>query len=110
MAVRRRQNCSFGVVSVYNLLQSIHLLADTALNFTEKCLLGIEPNTTRIQQHLENSLMLATALNTHIGYDKAAKIVKKAYTEDKTLKEAALELGLLTEAEFDKIVDPKKMI
>lgn len=100
----------FKPLIIYNLLQSIHLLADIAKNFTDKCLIGITPNTPRIEQHLENSLMLATALNTHIGYDKASKIVKKAYDEDKTLKEAALELGLLTEAEFDKIVDPKKMI
>lgn len=100
----------FKPLIIYNLLKSIHLLADIAKNFTDKCLIGIEPNHFHIEQNLENSLMLATALNTHIGYDKASKIVKKAYDEDKTLKEAALELGLLTEAEFDKIVDPKKMI
>ena len=97
-------------VMIYNLLQSIDLLGDTALNFTEKCVRGIEPNLERIQLHLQNSLMLATALNTHIGYDKASQIVKKAYEENKTLKQAALELKFLTEKEFDEIVDPKKMV
>lgn len=100
----------FRPVLIYNLLQSIRLLGDTALNFTEKCVQGIEPNKERIAFHLENSLMLATALNTHIGYDKASQIVKKAYKEGTTLKEAALALGLLTEKEFDEIVDPKKMV
>lgn len=100
----------FKPVMIYNLLQSIRLLGDMALNFTEKCLKGIEPNRKRIEEHLNNSLMLATALNTVIGYDKASQIVKKAYQEHKTLKAAALELKLLTEKEFDSIVDPKKMI
>ncbi len=100
----------FKPVMIYNLLQSIQLLGDTARNFTEKCVVGIEPNLERIQQHLENSLMLATALNTVIGYDKASQIVKKAYTENKTLKASALELKLLTEKEFDEIVDPSKMV
>lgn len=99
----------FKPVMIYNLLQSIRLLGDMALNFTEKCLKGIEPNRKRIEAHLNNSLMLATALNTVIGYDKASQIVKKAYQEHKTLKEAALELKLLSEKEFDSIVDPTKM-
>jgi len=100
----------FKPVLIYNLLQSIHLLADMAKNFTEKCLVGIEPNKEQIEIHLNRSLMLATSLNTVIGYDKASQIVKKAYSEGKTLKEAALELKLLTEEEFDKIVDPSKMV
>ncbi len=100
----------FRPVIIYNVLQSICLLADVSLNFAEKCVEGIEPNKEQIQKHLENSLMLATALNTIIGYDKASQIVKKAYQENKTLKAAALELKLLTEKEFDEIVDPHKMI
>lgn len=100
----------FRPMMIYNLLQSIRLLSDSASNFCDKCLEGVEPNISRIEMHLANSLMLATALNTHIGYDKAAQIVKKAYQEDKTLKQAALELKLLTEEEFEKIIDPKKMV
>lgn len=100
----------FKPVMIYNLLQSMHLLGDAALNFTQKCLVGIEPNQKRIFANLDKSLMLATALNPEIGYDKAAQIVKKAYHEDITLKEAALELGFLTAERFDQIVDPKKMV
>lgn len=100
----------FKPMMIYNLLQSIHLLGDMARNFTEKCVVGIEPNLDQIGHHLENSLMLATALNTKIGYDKASQIVKKAYEENKTLRQAALELNLLSESEFDQIVDPKKMV
>ncbi len=100
----------FKPMMIYNLLQSIHLLADVSKNFHDKCLVGIRPNLKRIQHHLDHSLMLATTLNPIIGYDKASKIVQKAYKEDKTLKEAALELGFLTEKEFDEHVDPKKMI
>lgn len=100
----------FRPVMIHNLLQSIRLLGDVARNFTEKCLVGITPNEERIQMHLNNSLMLATILNPVIGYDKAAQIVKKAFGEGKTLKEAALALGYLTAEEFDKIVDPSKMV
>lgn len=100
----------FKPVMIYNLIQSIHLLADSAMSFTEKCLVGIKPNRKRIKEHLENSLMLATALNTKIGYDKASQIVKKAYEENITLKEAALKLRFLSSGEFDRIVDPKKMV
>jgi len=100
----------FKPMLIYNLLQSIQLLGDVARNFTEKCVVGIEPDLHQIEKHLENSLMLATALNTTIGYDKASQIVKKAYRENKTLRQAALELNLLTYDEFDEIVDPKKMI
>ncbi|MBI2743476.1 MAG: class II fumarate hydratase [Chlamydiales bacterium] len=100
----------FKPVMIYNLLQSIRLLGDVALNFHKRCLVGIEPNKKRIAEHLNNSLMLATALNPAIGYDKAAKVVQKAYTEGTTLKEAAVSLGFLTPEKFDEIVDPKKMI
>lgn len=94
---------------IYNLIQSIRLLADGAANFTTKCVTGIEANKGRIKEHLDRSLMLATALNKEIGYDKASQIVKKAYQEDSTLKEAALALGFLTAEQFDLIVDPEKM-
>ena len=97
-------------VMIYNLLQSITLLADGAQNFTEKCVKEIEPDVEVVNNYLNRSLMLATALNGEIGYDKASKIVKKAYLEGSTLKESALSLGLLDEKSFDQIVDPKKMI
>lgn len=100
----------FKPLMIYNVLQSIRLLADVAINFQDKCLTGILPNHKKIQEHLNNSLMLATALNPVIGYDRAAKAVAKAHREDKTLKAVILELGLLSEEEFDQIVDPKKMI
>ena len=100
----------FKPVIIYNLLQSIHLLADVALSFNDKCVAGIEPNEKRIREHLNNSLMLATALNSEIGYDNASKIVKKAHAEGITLKESALAQGILTERKFDEIVDPKKMV
>jgi fumarate hydratase class II len=100
----------FKPVIIYNLLQSIRLLSDVAKNFHDKCLVGIKPNLKKIKEHLESSLMLATALNPVIGYDKAAKIVQKAYKEGLTLKQATLKLGYLTSKQFDQIVDPKKMI
>ncbi len=100
----------FKPVMIYNLLQSIRLLGDVAVNFHDKCLIGIRPNTKRIQEHLENSLMLATALNPVIGYDKASQVVQKAYKEGLTLKQAAVDLGVLTAEEFDRVVDPRKMI
>ncbi len=100
----------FKPVMIYNLLQSARLLADGADSFRVNCVEGIEPNLTRIDKHLKNSLMLVTALNPHIGYDNAAGIAKKAHQENKTLKEAAIESGLLSESDFDKWVDPSKMI
>ena len=100
----------FKPVMIYNLLQSIRLLGDAAKSFTERCIVGIKANEKRIQDLLERSLMLATALNKELGYDVAAKIVRKAYQENLSLKEAALKLGVLTEEKFDQIVDPKKMI
>ncbi len=100
----------FKPVMIANLLQSARLLGDACVSFTEHAVNGIEANESRIAQNLENSLMLVTALNTHIGYENAAKIAKKAHTENTTLREAAMELGLLTDAEFTEWVDPRKMI
>lgn len=93
-----------------NVLQSARLLGDACISFNDKCAVGIVPNHEVIRKHLQNSLMLVTALNPHIGYENAAKIAKKAHKENKTLKEAAVELGLVTEAQFDQWVDPAKMI
>lgn len=100
----------FKPVMIYNLLESMRILGDAALSFKERCVDGIQPNEERIKQLLEQSLMLATALNTEIGYDSAAKIVKKAFSEGITLKKAALSLGLLDEETFDRVVDPSKMV
>lgn len=95
---------------IYNLLTSATLLGDACLSFNDNCAIGIEPNDSAIETHLENSLMLVTALNTHIGYENAAKIAKKAHSDGSTLREAAIELNLVTNEEFDAWVDPKKMI
>jgi fumarate hydratase class II len=100
----------FKPVMISNLLQSARLLGDACVSFNDNCVAGIKANLEYIKKNLENSLMLVTALNTHIGYDNAAKIAKKAHAEGKTLKEAALELNLLTEDEFNKWVDPSKML
>merc|ERR1712232_33473 len=94
----------------HNVLESIRLLADGATSFTENCVVGIEARPKQIQTHLERSLMLVTALNPHIGYEKSAKIAKLAEKKDLSLKEAALELGFLTAEDFDKWVDPSKML
>lgn len=93
-----------------NVLQSARLLGDACVSFADKCAAGIEPNLPVIRKHLENSLMLVTALNPHIGYYKAAEIAKKAHKEGKTLKEAALELGYVTAEQFDAWVRPEDMI
>jgi fumarate hydratase class II len=100
----------FKPVIAANVLQSARLLGDACVSFNDKCAEGIEPNEPVIRQHLENSLMLVTALNTHIGYENAAKIAKKAHKENKTLREAAIELGLLTSEQFDEWVRPEKMV
>ena len=100
----------FKPVIIFNVLNSIRLLSDACESFTDNCVVGIEANKKNIEKHLENSLMLVTALNPHIGYDNAAKVAKKAHKENKTLKEAAVELGLLTAEKFDEIVRPEKMI
>ena len=93
----------------YNLLQSIRLLVDTCDSFNDHCAVGIEPVTEKIDYFLHNSLMLVTALNRHVGYENAAKIAKTAYKENKTLKQVAVELGLLTDAQFDEWVKPEAM-
>lgn len=100
----------FKPMMAFNLLNSAKLLADACVSFNNNCAVGIEPNNSRIKEHVNNSLMLVTALNTHIGYDNAAKIAKKAYNDGSTLKEAAMELGLLTEEQFNEWVRPEKMI
>ena len=100
----------FKPVIIFNFLTSARLIADCCHSFVEHCVDGIEANTSRIKMHVDNSLMLVTALNTHIGYDKAAEIAKKAHKEDKTLKQAALALGYLTAAEFDKWVKAEDMV
>jgi len=97
-------------VTIYNFLQSIRLLSDSLTSFTNNLVVGITPNKERIDYYLKNSLMLVTALNPIIGYDNSAKIAKKAHREGLTLKEAAMKLGLLTEEEFDKVLDPSKMV
>jgi fumarate hydratase class II len=99
----------FKPLLISNLLMSARLLGDACVSFNDNCALGIEPNMAAINKNLENSLMLVTALNPHIGYDNSAKIAKKAHKEHKTLREATLELGLLTDEAFTRIVDPKKM-
>jgi fumarate hydratase class II len=99
----------FKPVMIYNLLQSIRLIADSCRSFNDHCVVGIEPNKIQIEKHLNGSLMLVTALNPHIGYDNAAKVAKKAYQENSTLKEAAASLNLLTPEEFDENVRPEKM-
>jgi fumarate hydratase class II len=99
----------FKPMMIHNLLHSAEILADSMRTFREKCIEGIVPNRDVIKSHLENSLMLVTALNNHIGYDKAAKIAKKAHQEGTTLREAALELNYLTNEEFDQWVRPEEM-
>ncbi len=100
----------FKPVMINALLQSATLLADACLSFNDYCVIGIEPNKGRIEENLRNSLMLVTALNIHIGYDNAARIAKKAHADNLTLKKAALELGLLTEQQFDEWIVPEEMI
>src|SRR5690606_3578385 len=100
----------FKPVIIYNVLQSIRLLSDACESFTDHCVDGIAANEVNIKKHVQNSLMLVTSLNPHIGYDNAAKVAKKAHKENKTLKEAAIELGLLTAEKFDEVVRPEKMI
>jgi fumarate hydratase class II len=100
----------FKPVIIHNVLQSIRLLADSFLGFNEHCAAGIKANKEKIQELMEKSLMLVTALNKHIGYDKAAALAKKAHKDGTTLKEAALELGYLTASQFDEWVNPKNML
>ena len=100
----------FKPVIASNVLQSARLIGDACVSFNDKCAEGIMPNEPVIRQHLENSLMLVTALNPHIGYENAAKIAKKAHKENKTLRETAIELGLLTSEQFEVWVRPEKMV
>ncbi|MDA9774354.1 class II fumarate hydratase [Saprospiraceae bacterium] len=100
----------FKPMMVFNFLMSAQLIGDACVSFNDNCAVGIEPNQGRITENLNNSLMLVTALNTKIGYDKSAEIAKKAYKEGTTLKAAALKLKYLTEKEFDQWVRPEKMI
>ena len=100
----------FKPLIAYNFALSARLLADGCDSFRENCVVGIEPDLDRIRQNLQGSLMLVTALNPHIGYDKAAKIAKHAHQKGLTLKQAALELGLVTEQQFDEWVRPEKMV
>lgn len=100
----------FKPVMIYNLLMAARLIGDACVSFNDNCAIGIKANEVAIQHNLENSLMLVTALNPHIGYENAAKIAKKAHHENKTLRAAAIELGLVTDEQFTQWVDPKKMI
>lgn len=100
----------FKPVIIFNFLQSVKLLAETCIMFKMHCAEGIEPNNDKIKHYVENTLMLVTALNPHIGYDNAAKIAKHAHKHGSTLKEAAIELGLLTAEDFDKFVRPENML
>jgi fumarate hydratase class II len=99
----------FKPVIAANVLQSARLIGDACVSFADNCAVGIQANRPVIQKHLENSLMLVTALNPHIGYDKAAKIAKTAHAEGSTLREAALKLGYVTNEEFDAWVKPEDM-
>ncbi len=99
----------FKPVIAYNFLQSAQLLADSMLSFNDRCVIGLEPNHEQIEKNLNDSLMLVTALNPHIGYENAAKIAKTAFAENKTLKETAVELGFLSAEEFDSYIKPEEM-
>jgi fumarate hydratase, class II len=100
----------FKPVMIYNFLHSARLLGDGCISFNDKCAAGIEPITENIKKHVDNSLMLVTALNTKIGYYKAAEIAQKAHKEGTTLKEMAVKLGYVTPQEFDEWVDPGDMV
>jgi len=100
----------FKPVIAYNFLQSVRLLADGAKSFNDHCAVGIEPDRARIKQLMDQSLMLVTALNRKIGYDNAAKIAKNAHKKGTTLRESAIELGLLSGEEFDAEVKPEQMV
>tara|TARA_S200000501_G_C20870134_1_gene763848 strand:- start:3770 stop:5164 length:1395 start_codon:yes stop_codon:yes gene_type:complete len=97
-------------VLAYNILQSIQLLADSSLSFSSNAITGLKANKKRIDHNLHNSLMLVTALNPHIGYDKAAEVAKKAYEEKTSLKQSVISLGYMSDEDFDKLVQPEKMI
>ena len=100
----------FKPVIAHNILQSIDIMADSTKNFAQYCVKGIKANKKKIKDHLDNSLMLVTALAPHIGYDNAAKIAKMALKNNTTLKQETLKTGLVNEKEYERIVDPRKMI
>ena len=100
----------FKPVLIYNLLQSAKLIGDACESFRSNCVEGLEANEERISSLMQQSLMLVTALNPHIGYDNAARVAKKAYAENTTLKEAAVSLDLLSASDFDRLVKPEEMI
>ena len=100
----------FMPVIINNFLESVNLLADAMRSFNKNCVCGITPNKEKIQENMEKSLMLVTALNPHIGYENAAKIAKLAHKETSTLKQAASKLGLVSEEDFDSFVNPEKMV
>jgi fumarate hydratase class II len=100
----------FKPVMIFNFLMSARLIADACNSFNKNCIVGLEPNYEDIKQNLNNSLMLVTALNTKIGYDKAAEIAKKAYAEGTTLKQAAMDLSYVSAEQFDDWVRPENMI
>jgi fumarate hydratase, class II len=100
----------FKPLMIFNFLNSARLIGDACVSFNDNCAVGIEPNIPVIKKNVENSLMLVTALNTHIGYDNAAKIAKKAHKEGLTLRQSAIELGLVTDEQFTQWVDAKKMV
>jgi fumarate hydratase class II len=100
---------AFKPVIIHNLLQSVRLLADASRSFADNCIAGLEPETRRIASNVASSLMLATALNPHLGYDKAASVAKKAHAEGLTLRQAVVELGLATGEQFDEWVRPEVM-
>lgn len=100
----------FKPVIIYNLLQSIQLMGDACYSFARNCVVGIQPNLAQIKHYLDNSLMLVTALNPHIGYDKAAQVAKKAHKEGLSLKDSAISLGFLTADEFDQWINPEDML
>jgi len=100
----------FKPVIIFNVLNSIRLISDACGSFADNCVVGIEANNNNIKKHLDNSLMLVTALNPHIGYDNSAKVAKKAHKENTTLKQAAMDLGLLTSEKFNEVVRPEKMV
>ena len=100
----------FKPLMIHNFLHSIRLISDTCISFSEKCVSGLEANKENISEHLENSLMLVTALNPHIGYDNAAKIAKNAHEKGLTLRQSAIQMELLTDEQFDEWVRPENMI
>ena len=100
----------FKPLIIRNVLHSIRILSDVSHSFTYHCVVGIEPNTPVLERYMRESLMLVTALNPYIGYDKAAQIAKKAHKDGTTLRESALALGYLTEEQFNKYVNPKDMV